>query len=561
MTILAVLEALMLTTCIGSDPESLPAPDRIPQCGVASTYAVLRLVGRPAALADLEHRFETLNPRPDLQALSLAELRAVLSSYGLHSLSLRIDPRDAGRAPCPAILFIRPVHLPNNQSSVGHFLVLCSVSESEAEILDLSTIGGFQRRPMSVAELAKVWDGELLAISATPIEMPGAVSPCIIATNASLLAVALALVLWCERNSIRRWLRSEQTLKTPPATTTLVVACLLVATGGCSRQEATRSNSVANLPLIIENPDRRVELPRGSRNANEAFSLRAWDKTPVEITDVTTTCGCTAVTPDLVGCKLEPDSTKAFHVAMNVLPAQNDQSVVVQFFTQPPSPKPMTVTLHATARALPTVVPSSLISEIAFDSRQPFNVRVTYFRRATEAPLALQPERSTLAPFVLDKTEVKSEPRISQPEQIDAPVVDTVTLSMSLERPLTVGLHEYVMHLAWCDGNPDSVVPVRIQVRHPLAPSLGAVFCGELSAGQKWTLTIPLAAYGERKVHIRNIKSVRSLAEARLNDAQDALEVNVNAPQLRGRFEDTVVLSYDDPSVPDCNLRVTGVVP
>jgi ABC-type bacteriocin/lantibiotic exporter with double-glycine peptidase domain len=133
---------------------------------VAATYAVLKILGRPLALDELEGRFRNLRPGVDLGQLSLADLREVIEGLGLHARALRVKPEQVDRVPQPAILYLPAEHLGRGKR-LGHFVVLCSIKGREAEILELTVPRGRVLVPLE--KLEQVWDGRLLAVSGGPL--------------------------------------------------------------------------------------------------------------------------------------------------------------------------------------------------------------------------------------------------------------------------------------------------------------------------------------------------------------------------------------------------------
>lgn len=141
-----------------------PAPD----CGVASVYAALRILGRDLSLGDIEDRFRELVGRDDLSRLSLAEMRSVAESYGLHAASFTGGDRLEDIA-VPAILYLRAQRLDRSAGQPGHFIVLRAADNDQADIVDLSL--SLQSRLVPAEKLREAWDGQFLVIAEEPISV------------------------------------------------------------------------------------------------------------------------------------------------------------------------------------------------------------------------------------------------------------------------------------------------------------------------------------------------------------------------------------------------------
>jgi ABC-type bacteriocin/lantibiotic exporter with double-glycine peptidase domain len=137
----------------------------VSECGVASVYALLRLSGKAVSLEEVENRFRALRPGIDLGKLSMADLREVSRSFGMRVASFRVDPSDISNIPVPAILYLRPEKLAVRgvKPPIGHFILLRSVNNAHAEVMDFTFPGGRGEVPLD--RLSQGWDGEMLALA------------------------------------------------------------------------------------------------------------------------------------------------------------------------------------------------------------------------------------------------------------------------------------------------------------------------------------------------------------------------------------------------------------
>ena len=130
--------------------------ETIPDCGVASAYCFLKLSGRSPELRGLEAALTNLRPDVDLSALSIADLREVITNYGVAVTSVQVDPRSIEELPVPAILYLDP----RPGRTKGHFVVVRAVGESVVDLIDLSSIPG--NRVVATKDVAAVWSGKAI---------------------------------------------------------------------------------------------------------------------------------------------------------------------------------------------------------------------------------------------------------------------------------------------------------------------------------------------------------------------------------------------------------------
>jgi ABC-type bacteriocin/lantibiotic exporter with double-glycine peptidase domain len=192
--------ALMILATLHAGADSPGSPKSVPDCGVASVYAIMTLVGYPQSLEQIESRFRELNPDVDLRRLSIADLRQCISSFGLYAVSLRIPRSAVASAPTPSILYL----LPPDQGRralralpLGHFVALKRIDAGQAEILDLNPLAETQNFSVPLAALLESWDGVALVVSVEPLpKQPSLVNRFLnVALWGSVVVLVLLLLL------------------------------------------------------------------------------------------------------------------------------------------------------------------------------------------------------------------------------------------------------------------------------------------------------------------------------------------------------------------------------
>jgi ABC-type bacteriocin/lantibiotic exporter with double-glycine peptidase domain len=156
----------------GRDSDAAAAEERIPECGIASLYCALQMLGRNVPLHDVTARVENLTTGGDGSQLSMKQLREVVESYGLYAASVRARPETIHSLHVPAILFLAPPDW-RDRGDVGHFIVLEKVDAAGAHVVDVSFPRSIPtgRTVIKLTDLPKVWAGEALLVDTRPIQM------------------------------------------------------------------------------------------------------------------------------------------------------------------------------------------------------------------------------------------------------------------------------------------------------------------------------------------------------------------------------------------------------
>jgi hypothetical protein len=116
--------------------------------------------------------------------------------------------------------------------------------------------------------------------------------------------------------------------------------------------------------------------------------------------------------------------------------------------------------------------------------------------------------------------------------------------------------------LAWKnEGLTPTVVPVAVEVAHPLRPVLGTVFCGELADGTPWERSIRMVRLGSpNRLRVTAIDSDTAWIRGSMDESGQQLLISVAPRGHVGRFDGTLSLVYSDQRVPIYQLKVSGIV-
>jgi hypothetical protein len=162
--------------------------------------------------------------------------------------------------------------------------------------------------------------------------------------------------------------------------------------------------------------------------------------------------------------------------------------------------------------------------------------------------------RSELAGFHLVSDRSSQEPS-------DGGRAITDLLAFTLSDPTTypIGSHRSTMKLAWADAVPTSVIPVVVEVRHPVRLQVDNVFVGEMGAGERRTVELYVEFQLPKAPRV-SVISDSAYLQAESRDEGTKLRVTVTAPHAPGRFQGAVRLAFGDASLPPLTLSVSGIV-
>lgn len=288
-----------------------------------------------------------------------------------------------------------------------------------------------------------------------------------------------------------------------------------------------------------------------------AFPFAVWQRTPVRITQVETTCACTVATGDLVGRELPPGASETLRIKLSAGQRAGVVEERALVHSDPASDAPMILSLKATilhpARMLGA---TPVLSGVAGAGRPRGVVRITRLRSAAEAPLQLEAidcDQGNLRVIGLESTHSAN--------AYTNTMADNVDITLEADGAYPIGVSKTTMRLAWKHGVPPTVAPLKIELRHPIRPALERIFLGELRPGEQRTVEVPLEVEGPLAVHSVRLGCEGSIVEAHLSGVPWRLVVLARAPTVPGRFEGQVHLQLAKPRLPATRLLVVGLVP
>jgi len=332
---------------------------------------------------------------------------------------------------------------------------------------------------------------------------------------------------------------------------------LLIVLAGCSR---TSGASKLDMPVSTETRALEGTSAWGSSNVKLPLPFTAWDRGPVKIVQITHGCACLSVDPIFDGKELSPGSAQTVNVSISVPVGYAQKKAVVEFITDPPMPEPLVVSICGTAIGVPSFWPQFLHVETPWGQKPQGIVDLFYYCFANDPELTLNKDACQLGPFVIAEQNLRSEQPPDLSGYSKAPRKEHINLKLEIKEPLAIGTYRHELRFAWDQGVPECVIPTIVRVHHPLRPVAEVLDCGKLLPGKTWTMDVPLVPKDEVKVHVKTVKCEGGAVAAHLTEDGHSLTVKVTAPAKAGRFENSVILSFDDPALPELRLPVSGTV-
>jgi Peptidase C39 family len=132
-----------------------------PKCGVNAIYAMLRLLGRPVAYADVESRIPVTAEGADLESMA-----AAAREFGLDvEVRKGVTPDDLLEAPLPMVVHIRASPVDSQPLARDHFMVVsrCRRTDSGNAVFDIVDTTNLRFMKYRLDGLAQNMTGYVLA--------------------------------------------------------------------------------------------------------------------------------------------------------------------------------------------------------------------------------------------------------------------------------------------------------------------------------------------------------------------------------------------------------------
>jgi len=328
----------------------------------------------------------------------------------------------------------------------------------------------------------------------------------------------------------------------PSAVGAALLFCLLPCSG-CAREGGEPAAS-GTIPLAFDAPIHEEGVVRsrvdGQCTIEHAFTYRVWDRCPVRIVRVETSCGCLVPVLEKEKEDLAPGSQGALTIRLELGGRAGPVSGRALVMTEPPSDTALLLTMGAIAVVEPLVVPNPVTIRTPKTIGVPVSLKVTYLRQQEEASLRLRETASDFGPFTLVDRHYLQELRLD-PKVLDRPLaVDRATIQLETRRALPIGKHDFTLRLAWEGLEAPTQVPVSLHVEPPISLPLGELFFGTLKPGQKVQMRIPLKRSDAALPVALKARSDLECVQADIGPSADDLRVSVHAPQKEGRFSGVI---------------------
>ncbi len=546
MMVLSLLVVLTSASAPTTNVDEVP----IPGCAVASTYSLLRLQGRDVSMRNVNETFESTLSRFDRFAVSIADVRRVLSEYDVSSEAIRTEPGGIARLPQPCILYFRPSRWPRGGApKVGHFVTLVS-AEPEAVLLDWNGQSVDTEIHVPLDQLAQHWDGEAIICSerrGTAWQVRGGVG---------LMVCGVAIFLGLRFRSRKSERHGDAERASVRGFSVLLLPGLLLFTG-CERSDVEKQLDLTPT-LAFEKPTVDVGVVSGTRMIEHAFAFRVWDREPVTITGFVTSCGCTTANNELIGRELTPGSEHAIEVHVRPDSEGVKATQLIRVTTVPETAAPLNVVLQYRREAPPQISERTILASVAPGVRPRAEFSITHRRLPGAKPVKIDRSRCSGSDFRVEAISWDSEMHTINPTRGVRVAVDTTRVKLCGSKTYSYGDHPGVLTIAFDDGSSQALESL-VHVPHPFAPQQARIFCGLLRPGEHWSRTIRCKRSDDVSFEIESIKTVGAGLRASIT-ADHRLEVSGLTPRIAGRFAQEILISFAPKTIPELRIPVSGIV-
>ena len=548
--------------CAGSLRGEVPFAEggHLPGCGPMSAYSLLNSLDHDVSINMIEERFQKVTSRGEGSTttgslVSILEIREVLNDFGVPTYAFQLPRWTLPYLPCPCILYFQPGHWRGTPQEPGHFVTLLGTEGGKLRLLNWTDGVTDPVTNLPIRDVQVHWNGEVIVIRNRWWYLIPA-------------GMVMIVLFW-----LRRWRAKTLRAKTLTAATTVI--CLLSVIQGCSSSVTPKPPEVPK--LIFSEPIARLgRIPR-TRVQNHEFEFTVWEKSPVKITKITTSCGCTKAVTDLIGQELAPGSRHSFSVGVN--PANDGERRIrtVYVETDPPSTG-LSVAMEYVVASGPTVGAESVRVRLKPGEVPEATLTCTNRRETTDPPLTLDTDASHGTVMEILSAEHSSEEIVTNEYNGEKVGIDTYTIKLRGKTGYGYGdLVKGKLTLNWSDGSVRDLDTV-CEVPLPLEFPLDRVFCGLLKPGQAWSQSIPFHRNQLETFEIAAIEPSELVSAASKNTAiptepsrtsrisfttvlkENSLDLSGQAPEAPGNFTGTLTLRFTPPTIPPLVLKVSGVV-
>ena len=511
----------------------------LPGCAETACYSLLQLSGKDIPLSDVSDRFREQVPNFAPLRVSILNLRKISSSFGLETDAIRVDPRRATELPLPCILYFRPGRWSADRTgTTGHFLTIARVEGDRFRTFEWAPISSNPDLAVPISAIQNAWDGEAIVLRVSSL------SSCRITLIAMAVAVAaLSIIL----KSIRvRW---------PRIVSTAPLFLCVVTIIGCGR--STQQVSMDVPPIVFATPTKNFGVVDSSRLIEAKFPFTVWDRGPVKIAEISTSCTCTTANSDIIGRTLQPGSSNELILTIRPdgTPAQA-VARVVGIVTDPPSKPPVVIAVTYRPCGAPQLSVAELVVEAEPGKDATTQFDITHHRAPADRQVKLKRSESEFGDFVFQSATTKTEEFLVRDLAEQKLMIDTTEVRLRSTGKHGYGEFRSLVKLIF-ENETSITLPAIIRVRHPFAFAVNRVFCGRLKSGQDWAISVPFRRVNSR-VEIERIDCDPSTIHAELKE--HAVIVSGTSPQEPGRFEGDVTVRFQGDALPKVVIPLSGIV-
>jgi hypothetical protein len=318
----------------------------------------------------------------------------------------------------------------------------------------------------------------------------------------------------------------------------------------------------SSAPLQFDAYEVDLGVVRGGTTIRREFNYVVSGGSDVAITDLLSSCQCTAASSGELGLPHRPGDNGVVALELNVDEYGGRFSSSVQVVTSPESKSPIVLRVHGTAWSFPRVT-GVQPQFVEVPVGRPFEIDVKLVALSPQGEQSYDPDwnNSSLDGFVVASHQMSTLPLAPAGAQVVAGVREQHSLCLKHPAIESLGSIEKRIEIAWKGFEKRSEILVSVIVIHPLALSTPTIFLGFLKPGEMVDKSFSFAS--KAKDGLTGFVIERKdpgNTQASLTQEDSGLRIQVTAPEVPGRFTSEWTLLSNDPELPPLNIPVSGIV-
>jgi len=337
----------------------------------------------------------------------------------------------------------------------------------------------------------------------------------------------------------------------------LVIGLLFLS--GCADGPSRESDSFS--PVVFEQPSVNLGHSVGPSLLSHDFQFQVTSKDGVVVSAISSSCGC--ITPDnsVVG---EPLVFGEKHVIRVEIQSDDKGGLLkgkVFVKTDPPSSKPIILSLRGTVTGLPYLVGINPIHvESAVGETAAVRIQIVRIRSRKENTASLDVPQSDFGRYEFLKHQVTLDRHERSGAQAEDGIRELHVIDLRGSALHETGKRSDHLEIAWNGESLHTTVDVVRRVTHPFELEIARPFLGFLKPCERWECDYSFARGNIDLKHLEIQVPEGGDLDARCDFDTRRLAVSVIAPRSPGRFEKQLVLRSSTDDIAPLRVVFSGIV-